>query len=358
MKNILKICFAIIGAVMGAGFASGQEVMQYFTSFGYIGMFGTIILSILFSITALMMISIGHKMKAMSHMSVIKQLCGRYLGLGYDVVIIFTLFGIGVVMLAGAGPALGEQFQMPNYVGTILMAAVVLITAMAGVKRVVQVLAVLTPIFLFFIVFVNIYSMINGSSADNLEELALNQPSITGHWLTSTINNVSLLTIINAPILFIMGGSEINGKQAVMGGFLGGLGCGLLFLISNIAIYQNMDIVGMLEMPTLGLANEISPILGLIYSITLFGMIYSTAVAMFVSFSARFFTPKTKGFNIFSFISVAIGTALSFYGFSGLVSIVFPAIGYLGYVFLVILLFGYFRIKTTYKTNINDLKKV
>ena len=34
MKRILLIASAFIGVIVGAGFASGQEVLQYFTSFG------------------------------------------------------------------------------------------------------------------------------------------------------------------------------------------------------------------------------------------------------------------------------------------------------------------------------------
>lgn len=34
MKKSFQIGSAFVGLIIGAGFASGQEVMQYFTSFG------------------------------------------------------------------------------------------------------------------------------------------------------------------------------------------------------------------------------------------------------------------------------------------------------------------------------------
>ena len=37
MWKILKMASAFIGVIVGAGFASGQEVLQYFTSFGHWG---------------------------------------------------------------------------------------------------------------------------------------------------------------------------------------------------------------------------------------------------------------------------------------------------------------------------------
>lgn len=37
LMKILVIASAFIGVIVGAGFASGQEVLQYFTSFGTLG---------------------------------------------------------------------------------------------------------------------------------------------------------------------------------------------------------------------------------------------------------------------------------------------------------------------------------
>ena len=48
MKQSLKIGSAFVGLIVGAGFASGQEVMQYFTSFGIWGTVGAIITGLLF----------------------------------------------------------------------------------------------------------------------------------------------------------------------------------------------------------------------------------------------------------------------------------------------------------------------
>ncbi|WP_152655483.1 hypothetical protein [Oceanobacillus sp. CFH 90083] len=351
MKNILKISSAFIGAVLGAGFASGQEIMQYFTSFGQIGILGAIVVSILFGITGMLLVSIGFKLKAISHMEVIRQLSGRYLGMGYDVVIIFVLFGIGLVMLAGSGPIFSQQLNVPTYMGTILMSVLVLVTIMTGVKKVIQVLAIVTPVFLLVIIFVNIYSMITSSnSSADMEAIALQQSSVANHWFSAAFNYLSVVTLTNAAMLFIMGGSETNGKQAAIGGFLGGLLCGVLVLVSNMAIYLNIDSVASLQMPTLGLATQISPLLGVIFSVALFGMIYGTAVSMFFSFGSRFFEPKTKGFKVFSIIALIVACSLSFYGFSELISIVFPIVGYLGYVFLVILIVGTFRIKSKTKS--------
>ncbi|MCF0125060.1 MAG: hypothetical protein HUJ68_04775, partial [Clostridia bacterium] len=47
MKNVLKIVFVIIGTLIGAGFASGQEMYIFFFSYGKKGLIGIIISSII-----------------------------------------------------------------------------------------------------------------------------------------------------------------------------------------------------------------------------------------------------------------------------------------------------------------------
>ena len=45
MKKILKAVFVIIGTLIGAGFASGQEIYLFFFSYGTKGLIGIIISS-------------------------------------------------------------------------------------------------------------------------------------------------------------------------------------------------------------------------------------------------------------------------------------------------------------------------
>ena len=47
MKNIIKSVSVIVGAVVGAGFASGQEIYSFFNVYNENGLVGIIISSIL-----------------------------------------------------------------------------------------------------------------------------------------------------------------------------------------------------------------------------------------------------------------------------------------------------------------------
>lgn len=50
LKRVITIALAYIGVVVGAGFASGQEVLQYFVAHGKIGMMAVLMTAILMAL--------------------------------------------------------------------------------------------------------------------------------------------------------------------------------------------------------------------------------------------------------------------------------------------------------------------
>ena len=46
-KKILSVALAYVGIIVGAGLSSGQDLMQYFVSFGLVGLLGVLVLAVL-----------------------------------------------------------------------------------------------------------------------------------------------------------------------------------------------------------------------------------------------------------------------------------------------------------------------
>lgn len=346
MKNILKIGSAFIGVIVGAGFASGQEILQYFTSFGILGIFGAILSTVLFSGIGMLLVWLGSYTKTTSHKDVIYRISGRYLGTVIDFILIFTLFGVGVVMLAGAGSNLNQQFGLPVFVGTTLMTILVLLTGFLKVNRVVSIIGTITPILIIFVIFIAIYSFLtmNGTFT-SLNDVAQATPTTLPNWFISSINYVSFNIAVGASMSIVMGGAEKNPKTAALGGFVGGLVLGILILLIHLAIFSKIEEVGTLDMPMLGIVSNLSPTLGIIMALVIFGMIYNTAVGMFFSFSARFAESGTQKFKTFFTITMIVGYLASYVGFTGLVSYFYPLIGYLGIILIFALMAAPFIIK-------------
>ncbi|WP_085993227.1 YkvI family membrane protein [Oceanobacillus senegalensis] len=356
MKDILRIGSAFMGVIVGAGFASGQEVLQYFTSFGLLGTIGAIISTALFAYVGMALVWLGSRERTNSHKDVIYKASGnRYIGMAIDYIIIFTLFGVGVVMVAGAGSNLNQQFGVPHVVGTVIMTLLIIVVGMFNVDRVVSVIGSITPFLVLFVVIISVFSFLtmDGSFA-SLNATAKETPTTLPNWFISGINYVSFNTAVGAAMAIVMGGAETNRKTAALGGLAGGLGIGILILLSHLAIFAKIEAVGAMEMPMLGIVNEISPILGVVMSVVLFGMIFNTGISMFYSFAARFTEIGTKKFRNFFLITMAVGFILSFVGFTDLVAYFYPLIGYLGLVLIAVLLIAPIRLRKKDREQIEE----
>lgn len=346
MKKVLKLSSAFIGVVIGAGFASGQEILQYFTSFGLLGTIGAIIATALFAYLGMVLMQIGSRMKTISHRDAIYKISGNKLGSVIDYIIIFTLFGVGVVMIAGAGANLNQQFDLPFFVGSTLMILLILLAGMANLNRFVTIIGSITPFLILIVIILTVYSIFTMDlSITTLNSIALEQPTTLPNWFISAINYVSFNIAVGASMALVMGGAEKSEKTAKLGGLLGGLGIGILIILSHLAIFSQIDLVQGYEMPMLQLANNISPYLGFVMAIVLFGMIFNTAASMFFSLGARFYEIGTTKFKTFLVIVLAISYLLSFVGFSDLVGYFYPLIGYLGLFLIGALIVASYRMR-------------
>src|SRR5699024_3615186 len=351
MKRILLIASAFIGVIVGAGFASGQEVLQYFTSFGILGTLGAIITTALFAYVGMMLVWLGSRFNTDSHKNVIHNitggtLFGKILGWVIDLVIIFTLFGVGVVMIAGAGSNLNQQFGLPSIVGTILMTILIILAGMLRVEGVVKYIGNITPFLILFILIISVYSFLTTNVPfAELDTISDAKPSTLPNWFVAGVNYASFNTAVGASMAIVMGGAEKNSKLAAVGGLLGGLTLGVMIVLSHLAIFTQINIVGDMEMPMLGIVNHISPILGVIMAIVIFGMIFNTGLGMFYAFATRFTIVDSMRFKVFYTITVLVGLCLSFVGFTDLVAIFYPLIVYLGLVLIFVLFYAPFKLK-------------
>ena len=330
MKS-LKMGSAFVGIIVGAGFASGQEVLQYFTSHGYMGTIAAILATALYAYLGMSLTRLGSRMKTTSHKEAIFGISGKIIGTIVDYIIILTLFGVGVVMIAGAGSIFSQQFNLPAPLGSTVMAILVILTIMLNVEKVIAIIGSITPFLILAVIVLAGYSLTTmDTSFATLDPIANQQASALPNWFLSAINYVSFNIAVGASMAIVMGGTEKDEKVAARGGLVGGLILGGLILLSHLAIFSKVDVVGGADMPLLQIANDLSPLLGVAMSLILFGMIFNTAVSMLYSFSARFVVMGTSKSRIFIVSVVSIAYILSFVGFTKLVSLLYPTIGFLG----------------------------
>ena len=350
LKRILNISLAYVGVVIGAGLSSGQDLMQYFVSFGKWGIIGTIVLGIISVVFGKIIITLGSYFRSNDHSEVLSQIAGPITNKILDIALIVSCFVVGFVMIAGAGSNLNQQFGLPFWAGGLLCAALIIIVSFLDFEKITGVLGIFTPIVFIMIIIIAVYTFTNRSfDFDELEAISATIPSPMPNVWISLLNYFALAVMTAVPMAFVLGGSIMRIGVAEKSGILGGLGVSLIITVVTCVLYANVKLASTVDMPMLAIAEQIHPIFSLIYAFVIYGLIFNTAFSLFYALAKRFSSDNPKRFYPILIGTVVIGYALSFMGFKELVSIMYPILGYIGFVMLAILTVAWIKEKSNIK---------
>ena len=343
-KKYLSVAFAYVGVIVGAGLASGQDLLQYFLSFGAKGLIGIVALGVLNVIFGVVALQLGSYFRSDNHDEVFERITHPVLRRVIDVVLIFSAFTMGFVMLAGAGANLQQQFGVPTWAGSLLCALLVILTAFLDFDRIMNVIGVFTPIIMIAIAVLAIYSLVTPHAGiAELNAAARNvTPALPNLWL-ATINYFALCVVGGIAMAFVLGGSILRIGEARRAGRIGGVLIALVLGADALALYLNVDRIWDVNVPALAIARSIHPIFAFGYTLVIFALIYNTAFSLFYSTARRFSGGSTSRMRLVLIGVVAAGYAASFMGFKKLIGMMYPVIGWLGVVLLIILAVGWLR---------------
>ena len=343
-KKYLSVAFAYVGVIVGAGLASGQDLLQYFLSFGAKGLIGIVALGVLNVIFGVVALQLGSYFRSDNHDEVFERITHPVLRRVIDVVLIFSAFTMGFVMLAGAGANLQQQFGVPTWAGSLLCALLVILTAFLDFDRIMNVIGVFTPIIMIAIAVLAIYSLVTPHAGiAELNAAARNvTPALPNLWL-ATINYFALCVVGGIAMAFVLGGSILRIGEARRAGHIGGVLIALVLGADALALYLNVDRIWDVNVPALEIARSIHPLFAFGYTLVIFALIYNTAFSLFYSTARRFSGGSTSRMRLVLVGVVAAGYAASFMGFKKLIGMMYPVIGWLGVVLLIILAVGWLR---------------
>lgn len=334
IRGGLQIALGFAGAVTGAGFSSGQEILQFFTNFGTLGLFGAVLCTALFVFLGHEVSASSFALKTTSYRDLARHFCGRYLGWIVDILLTVTLFAVFTVTIAGGGSLLNQYLGLPSlYGGLVVMLLTFSLTSLSA-HRLIIAIGALVPMLLVLSIILCIYAVQHQSSNyGSLEIFALAQTNRSAsHWLISAALYVSFNLGAAAPILIIMGGRAATRQTAALGSAFGGLLIGLLILLIWTALFAQLGIIAIFPIPMLALAQMMSSTMGILMIVTIFGMIISTALACLYPLLMRYATPGTSKFLWIACIASVLALAMSSPGFVPLLSFIYPLFGVLGLV--------------------------
>lgn len=340
LKKITVIALAYFGVTVGAGFASGQEMLQYYVSYGWWGIAGGAVVLLLMPITAMAILQYGSYFRAQSHGKVFNSITSALVAKFLDYSLSAAQFCIGFVMLAGAGSNLNQQFGLDLWVGSALMVVLVIICGMLNVDKVTNVISSITPVMIALLVTAGVFAILDAQgSLQAVHGYAIaNVSSPLPNWILSTLNYIGLSMFSGIAMAIIIGGSNWNPRAAGWGGFVGGAIFGVILILMTVGLLLKVDEVADADLPTLALINDLNPYLGVFASIATYLMIFSTSLGVFYSLGKRLAVAKPSTYKPVFILVTLVGFGLSFFDFTVLVATVFPILGWLGIIFITVLL--------------------
>jgi len=350
-QSIYTLASVYIGTVIGAGFSSGQEIFYFFGKYGRQGIFGVILVSVLFSLLGIIALNNIYTKKIQSFDKFLKVNFGKTFSSIINIAIIFLLFTSYVVMLSGSGAALYENFKIPYIYGIIIMAIVTFCVFIFGVKGIANANKLIVPFLVCIILWIGLnviyknqmvfsnfytgqYKSINiFSESSSFKSLAI-QLIYEFNWIWSAFVYFCYNTMGSIVVICSLYPLIYDKKAAKLGGLLGGAVLGILamiILLSLIILYTN--VIG-LEVPMITVASTLGSSWKILYSFVLILAMFTTAIAngygCILGISNLIGVNKKLVSLIISLVSVPLATI----GFKNLVAFFYPLFGYIGMVFI------------------------
>ena len=333
-KSWLKITSIYIGTVIGAGFASGREIIEFFGVYGFKGIYGMVISGILFVLIGSLLLTKIYNKKVKNFNNLVDSLFGKKIGFVIDTIIIFSLYTGFSVMTAGSGAIFKEELGLSFNAGTVVMVVFSFIVFLFDLEGLSFINSILVPLLIVGIIFISFYLNIREDySFSNIEGVSCTRK---GNFLSSSLLYVgsnSLIIIVVFSSLLPM----INSKRtAILGGLTGGFILSILgiFILTSMLIYYNE--VCNLDIPMLKICSYIGEKYRKLYAIILWIAMFTTALANGFGFMNRIHEEKNRLLITGLFCISAL--PLAKLGFSNLIGILYPLSGLIGFIIIIFVL--------------------
>lgn len=336
--KMINIAALYIGVIMGAGFASGREAWQFFGVFGEKGYYGAIAVTVCFVIVACMLSYIALSKNTSDLGRLISPVESRLVVNTVGIITAAIYYSMIIAMTAAGGSLLNQQFGINKAAGGAIIAVLVIVTVLGDFERVSKVFKLLSPV-LFILGMITISLVIAADFPQSGAVSGYKPGGMTPNWQISALVFLAYNTL---GMITMAGSSAVNAvdrKNAFAGAIIGAICLGALTIVLLRALLSDMAFSSSLDLPMLGFSGRISGILNIIYAIVLYGAVYSTAASTYYGFSTKL--PDTRYKKAIIIGGAVVGFLLGLTGFKTMVEYLYPAQGYIGIVFLAMIVINF-----------------
>ena len=347
MKEIFLIVFVLVGALIGAGFASGQEIYSFFYCYGINGLFGIILTCLLISF----LIYKVSKIVFINEIDTYEEFLGvfiknsqiiKFINLILNILLIASFY----IMIAGFGAYFEQEIGINKLIGSLTLVILCFLVFLTNVKGVLKASEYIVP---FLIVCVIIIGIMNISSGTSIEKL-INIPKIKNGWVLSAIIYCSYNLILLIPVIISLR-KHVSKEENIK--YIAIL-TNVIIMLLSMAIYMLLtksDIdISTLELPAVYIIRKSFIQFKNIYAFVILSSIFTTAISIGIGFLQNVSKNK-KSYSQFLFFLCISSLLISNFGFSKIVNFSYPIFGYIG----IVQILAIFRLKLNKKYCKNKL---
>lgn len=315
------------GSFLGAGFVSGQEIMQFFGVFGNMGIVGMFLAMALFGIFGYMFMYIAKKEKITAIDQIIMGEGKTVLHHFLNGISLLFLFGVTVIMLAGAGSLLNELFGIPYFIGSACLAMVLAILSMKGIRGILIISQLVVPILLVFVVIISVWSMAKFQPAEVVPSASADGNPLLSNWFLATLSFFSYNILAALAVLAPAALRTPDMKTIAKGIVQGAVQLLLMFACILVSMQRFYGLIAGANFPMQALAGQLSPVLELSYAVLLLAAMFNGALSCMVGAMVQMFGEKEQS-KVKILMLWGVAFVCSLLGFKELISVIFPVCGY------------------------------
>ena len=343
-SKIFQIAVVFIGTIVGAGLASGQEIKEFFTSYGLVSFLGIIVCGVFYIILGSIISKISIKYQLNSYGEVIKIISPNFLGKLTGVITTLYLIASASIILAGSGALINQFFGIPKILGSLIMVVLALFFLLKDTEGLIEVNSFIVPTLVITITLLIVLYFLfckDKVSLSNLINITPTKKGIT----KSTILYFGYNTLCSLGVLVPISTKIKNTKTMFYGITLGSIGLILLSMAINFLLMINMPYINNYEIPLLFVAQPFGNIIQALLLVVIWLEMFSTEISDVYSISRTIDDTFNIDFKKAIFIVILIALPISRIGFSKLISSLYPLFGLLSLIFIIQTIYFYIKNK-------------
>ena len=331
MISCIKAVFVIIGTIIGAGFASGQEIYIFFNAYGENGLVGICISSLILGIVIYKALKKANFYNIESYSNLLEKskVPQKIICVINSIINLFLLTSF-YIMVSGFTAFFKQEFNIPNLFTALVILIICYITFMKNIDGIANVSSVIIPILILIIVMIGYKSNV----LYTLYNIDLENIEIGGNWIIKSIEYAGYNSILLMPILIGIKKYAVNNEKKIS------IITSTLFFSLSIIIYFiifKWGDVSSIEIPLMYIANKYGIFFKYTYGIVVVLAIFTTMISAGYGFLQNCCKDQ-KTYKILTIIMCAMAIFIANLSFSGLVNLIFPVFGILGVIQLIFIM--------------------